>query len=309
MAALAVVGLGMAAFSAPNTSAVMGSVDRSQLSIAGSLIATMRFTGQAVSVTLLGGIAGPELGPSAARSSSSEHGRSTRRPVHQGYRLAMTVARHGADRGALSLARPAATALPAPRVTPARQAVTPPSAMTRGATTARACQRSGMRSRWRHCRVGGSVGHGRSSPAPGDGETADDEREAAAARYAAAGRVESLTVGPTIGLGSGRAVAAVIERPRRRWPAGPPLLCAAASAETERLARGAGFPVVSLDDRPRGCGPVRNGTARTRRARRAGRERLEDAGLRCSTWCRRRRRGRPRLDLSRAAAARCCARG
>jgi EmrB/QacA subfamily drug resistance transporter len=59
---LAVVGLGMAAFSAPNTSAIMGSVDRSQLSVAGAFLATMRVTGQALSVALLGGIAASRLG-------------------------------------------------------------------------------------------------------------------------------------------------------------------------------------------------------------------------------------------------------
>jgi hypothetical protein len=57
-----VVGIGMAAFSAPNTSAVMGSVDRSRLSVAGAFMATMRVTGQALSVAILGGIAASRLG-------------------------------------------------------------------------------------------------------------------------------------------------------------------------------------------------------------------------------------------------------
>ena len=79
--------------------------------------------------------------------------------------------------------------------------------------------------------------------------TAVDERAATVARYAAAAAaVEILTEGATIGLGSGRAVVAVIELAARRWPAGPPLLCVAASSETDRLARIAGFPVVALDD-------------------------------------------------------------
>ena len=47
-AALATVGVGMAAFSAPNTSAIMGSVDRSQLSVASAFLGTMRVTGQAL---------------------------------------------------------------------------------------------------------------------------------------------------------------------------------------------------------------------------------------------------------------------
>lgn len=59
---LAVVGLGMAAFSAPNTSAIMGSVERTQLGVASAFLATMRVTGQALSVAFLGGIAASRLG-------------------------------------------------------------------------------------------------------------------------------------------------------------------------------------------------------------------------------------------------------
>ena len=75
-------------------------------------------------------------------------------------------------------------------------------------------------------------------------------RDAAAAARAAAARAAAarLTAGATIGLGSGRAVAAVIAAAAVRWPDGPPLLVAVASAETDRLARAAGFPVASLDD-------------------------------------------------------------
>jgi len=67
LAALAIVGVGMAAFSAPNTSAIMGSVDRSQLSVAGAFLGTMRVTGQALSVAILGGIAASHLGPGGWR--------------------------------------------------------------------------------------------------------------------------------------------------------------------------------------------------------------------------------------------------
>jgi EmrB/QacA subfamily drug resistance transporter len=63
LGALGVVGLGMAAFSAPNTSAIMGSVERSQLSVASAFLGTMRVTGQSVSVGLLGSIAASRLGP------------------------------------------------------------------------------------------------------------------------------------------------------------------------------------------------------------------------------------------------------
>jgi MFS family permease len=65
--ALGVVGLGMAAFSAPNTSAIMGSVARTQLSVASSFLGTMRVTGQALSVAILGGIAASHLGPGGWR--------------------------------------------------------------------------------------------------------------------------------------------------------------------------------------------------------------------------------------------------
>jgi len=64
---LAIVGFGMAAFSAPNTSAVMGSVRRDQLSQASAFLSTMRTSGQALSVALLGGIAASQLGAAGGR--------------------------------------------------------------------------------------------------------------------------------------------------------------------------------------------------------------------------------------------------
>jgi EmrB/QacA subfamily drug resistance transporter len=67
MASLAVVGLGMAAFSAPNTSAIMGSVEKHQLGLAGAFVGTMRVTGQSLSVAVLGGIAASFLGPLGSR--------------------------------------------------------------------------------------------------------------------------------------------------------------------------------------------------------------------------------------------------
>jgi EmrB/QacA subfamily drug resistance transporter len=67
MGALAVVGLGMATFSAPNTSAIMGSVKPGQLGLAGAFLGTMRVTGQALSVALLGGIAASRLGSTGWR--------------------------------------------------------------------------------------------------------------------------------------------------------------------------------------------------------------------------------------------------
>jgi EmrB/QacA subfamily drug resistance transporter len=116
MIALAVVGLGMAAFSAPNTSAVMGAVERSRLGVAASFLATMRFTGQAVSVALLGGIAGSRLGPVGGKviflgaRVVDSGGLYT-----QGFRLAMTAAAAMALTGGLvSLTRPAAVAHASP---------------------------------------------------------------------------------------------------------------------------------------------------------------------------------------------------
>ncbi|WP_243287220.1 MFS transporter [Geothrix terrae] len=67
VAALAVVGVGLAAFSAPNTSAIMGSVSRDQLGMASAFVSTMRVTGQALSVAILGGIAASHLGPGGWR--------------------------------------------------------------------------------------------------------------------------------------------------------------------------------------------------------------------------------------------------
>jgi EmrB/QacA subfamily drug resistance transporter len=67
MLSLAVVGLGMAAFSAPNMSAIMGSVEKRQLGLASAFVGTMRATGQALSVAVLGGIAASTLGPQGGR--------------------------------------------------------------------------------------------------------------------------------------------------------------------------------------------------------------------------------------------------
>jgi EmrB/QacA subfamily drug resistance transporter len=97
VAGLAVVGLGMAAFSAPNTSAVMGSVRRDQLSVAGAFLGTMRTTGQALSVAVLGGIAASRLGAEGGRllfTHGQAAGDVAARTVHayaEGYALAMVV--------------------------------------------------------------------------------------------------------------------------------------------------------------------------------------------------------------------------
>ena len=72
--ALAVVGIGMATFSAPNTSAVMGSVDRGQLSVASAFLGTMRVMGQALSIAILGGIASVRLSAGEWQQLLHRHG-------------------------------------------------------------------------------------------------------------------------------------------------------------------------------------------------------------------------------------------
>ena len=139
--------------------------------------------------------------------------------------------------------------------------------------------------------------------------TAVDERAAKRARYAAAAAaVESLTEGATIGLGSGRAVVAVIELAARRWPAGPPLLCVAASSETERRARVAGFTPSSRSTSSTSSGGGADARPAGARARRPA-QTTPVRPLHCSTWSStaptRSTRG---STCSRAAAAPCCAR-
>ncbi len=92
--ALGTVGVGMAAFSSPNTSAVMGSVKRSQLSLAAGFLGTMRSAGQGISVALLGAIAASGLGPTGGRvlflgEKASEAAAAS---FSGGYRTAMFVA-------------------------------------------------------------------------------------------------------------------------------------------------------------------------------------------------------------------------
>jgi EmrB/QacA subfamily drug resistance transporter len=53
---LFIIGFGMGLFSSPNTSAVMGSVEKSQLGIASGTLATMRFLGQSLSLALMSAI-------------------------------------------------------------------------------------------------------------------------------------------------------------------------------------------------------------------------------------------------------------
>ncbi|OFW58699.1 MAG: hypothetical protein A2133_08285, partial [Actinobacteria bacterium RBG_16_64_13] len=65
--ALGTLGLGLAIFSTPNFSAIMGSVDRSKLGVASGLFTASRFCGMGVSIAILGAIAASSLGPEGGR--------------------------------------------------------------------------------------------------------------------------------------------------------------------------------------------------------------------------------------------------
>jgi EmrB/QacA subfamily drug resistance transporter len=62
-AVLFLLGVGMGMFSAPNTSSVMGSVDRRHLGIASGTISTMRFVGQSLSLAIMGAVAATIIPP------------------------------------------------------------------------------------------------------------------------------------------------------------------------------------------------------------------------------------------------------
>jgi EmrB/QacA subfamily drug resistance transporter len=101
--ALGTLGVGMAMFSSPNTSAVMGSVERHQLSLASGFLGTMRSLGQGLSVGLLGAIAASGLGAVGARMIflGEEASRAAATAFSDGYRTAMFVAAGLAVLGAL----------------------------------------------------------------------------------------------------------------------------------------------------------------------------------------------------------------
>jgi len=54
---LLVLGVGMGVFAPPNTSAVMGSVEKNRLGVAAGTLATMRFMGQSMSLAVMGAVA------------------------------------------------------------------------------------------------------------------------------------------------------------------------------------------------------------------------------------------------------------
>jgi ribose 5-phosphate isomerase A len=73
-----------------------------------------------------------------------------------------------------------------------------------------------------------------------------DDPSRAAAVTAARARIEP---GMTVGLGSGRAVFALIDLLAASWPSSRPLRAVVASSRTEARARSAGIELVDLDDR------------------------------------------------------------
>ncbi len=106
---LGVMGVGLAFFSAPNSSAIMGSVRRDQLGVASGFLSTMRVTGQALSVAVLGGIAAGQLGAAGARLIYSRGGAGTQEAAQgvadgfaSGYRAAMITGACLAVAGALA---------------------------------------------------------------------------------------------------------------------------------------------------------------------------------------------------------------
>jgi EmrB/QacA subfamily drug resistance transporter len=106
MTGLGIVGVGMAFFSSPNTSAVMGSVDRPRLAVAAAVLASMRSLGQSLSLAVLGALAAAPLGAAGARVLFGGDAGASAADYLDGYRLAMAVAAGIALVGAaFSLAR------------------------------------------------------------------------------------------------------------------------------------------------------------------------------------------------------------
>lgn len=92
MTGLALTGLGIAAFSSPNTSAVMGSSEAHRLGVAAAILAMMRTLGQTLSVAVLGTIAAAPLGAAGARALFGEtRGIDDAAAYLDGYRMAMAV--------------------------------------------------------------------------------------------------------------------------------------------------------------------------------------------------------------------------
>jgi MFS family permease len=100
---LGTLGLGIAVFSTPNFSAIMGSVDRSQLGVASGMFTASRFCGMGVSVAILGAIAASKLGAEGGRVIllGARATLSSAEAFSAGYREAMYVGTAVAVLGAL----------------------------------------------------------------------------------------------------------------------------------------------------------------------------------------------------------------
>jgi EmrB/QacA subfamily drug resistance transporter len=100
--ALAVIGLGMAMFSSPNTSSAMNAAPDASLGVAAGVLTTMRSLGQSMSIAVLGAITADHLGAAGGRLLLGGQA-----PAHagdlylEGYRLAMAVGAGIAIVGAL----------------------------------------------------------------------------------------------------------------------------------------------------------------------------------------------------------------
>jgi EmrB/QacA subfamily drug resistance transporter len=123
--ALVVIGVGMAMFSSPNTSAAMNSAPDAALGVAAGVLTTMRSLGQSMSIAALGAIIAAHLGANGGKVLLGGSGPASRAGAFlDGYRTAMAVGAGIAIIGALvSLtrgARPArvvtVTARPGPSV-------------------------------------------------------------------------------------------------------------------------------------------------------------------------------------------------
>ena len=113
---LAVSGLGMAAFSSPNTSAVMGAVEGKALGVTAAVLAMMRTLGQTLSLAILGTLAAAPLGAAGAGVLFGRTEGLDRVSAYlDGYRVAMGVGATIAVVGAcLSLSRGPVIVTPPP---------------------------------------------------------------------------------------------------------------------------------------------------------------------------------------------------
>jgi hypothetical protein len=100
--ALIAIGVGMAMFSSPNTSAAMNSAPDAELGVAAGVLTTMRSLGQSMSIAVLGAITAAHLGAAGGKlllGGSAPPGSAS--AFLDGYRTAMAVGAGVAVIGAL----------------------------------------------------------------------------------------------------------------------------------------------------------------------------------------------------------------